>query len=158
MTISISGHTRAGATTEHDAVGMAAARRFPAAPATARRGTAVGGERGSVTAEAAVTLPLLAAVALCLVWLISIGIAQIQVVDAARDAARAVARGESRAEASASARATAPEGADVDVVTADGTATVTVAARREAPGWLLVPLPAFTVRSTSVVRLEDPQP
>ena len=157
MSISKSRHTEVGTTTEDDAPSGAATR--SRSSAVARRRSAGGSdERGSVTAEAAIVLPLMAAVALCLIWVITIGIAQIQVVDAARDAARAVARGESHAEATDAARATAPEGADVVVTTADGTATVTVSARRVAPGWLLVPLDGFTVRSTSVVRLEDAEP
>ena len=115
-------------------------------------------QRGSVTAEAAIVLPLVAGVALCLMWMISVGIAQVEVVDAARDAARAVARGDDTGHAAAAARATAPSGAEVAISTSGDSAIVTVPARRPAPGWLLIPLPDITVRSTSAVRLEANEP
>ncbi len=38
-------------------------------------------ERGTVTAEAAIVLPLIAAVCLALVWMVSIGIIQVRAVD-----------------------------------------------------------------------------
>jgi Flp pilus assembly protein TadG len=49
-------------------------------------------ERGAVTAELAMTLPLLLAVTVGLVWLLSVGAAQVRAVDAARETARALAR------------------------------------------------------------------
>ena len=49
------------------------------------------GERGAVTAELAMALPLLVAVTVGLVWLLAIGAAQLRVVDGARETARAVA-------------------------------------------------------------------
>ena len=49
-------------------------------------------QRGAVTAELALALPLLFAVTVGLVWLLAVGAAQIRVVDAARESARAVAR------------------------------------------------------------------
>ena len=52
------------------------------------------GERGAVTAELAMALPLLVAVTVGLVWLLAVGAAQLRVVDAARETARAVARGD----------------------------------------------------------------
>ncbi|MET9110719.1 TadE family type IV pilus minor pilin, partial [Streptomyces zhihengii] len=52
------------------------------------------GDRGSVTAEAAVALPALVAFALALVWALMAAAAQIQCVDAARAGARAAARSE----------------------------------------------------------------
>ena len=51
-------------------------------------------ERGAATAELVMVIPLLVAVTIGLVWLLSVGAAQIQVVDAARETARAVARGD----------------------------------------------------------------
>ena len=52
-------------------------------------------ERGAVTAETSVVLPLLVAVTLAMVWLVAVGLAQMRATDAAREAARALARGES---------------------------------------------------------------
>ena len=63
------------------------------------------GERGAVTAELAMALPLLVAVTVGLVWLLAIGAAQLRVVDAARETARAVARGDAEAAAVALGRA-----------------------------------------------------
>ena len=62
-----------------------------------RRGPApsaqVAGRRaGAVTAETAMVLPMLVAVALGLAWLVALAATQVRVVDAAREAARAVAR------------------------------------------------------------------
>lgn len=111
-------------------------------------------ERGMVTAEAAVVLPILAAFVLVLVWLLSIGIAQVQVVDAARDGARAVARGVDTDTAVSAARRAAPDGAQVDVVDHGKTITVTVSVDAHAPGWLLVPMPDVTVDSASTMEVE----
>ncbi len=99
-------------------------------------------------------LPIVAAFALVMVWMLSVGIAQIRAVDASRDAARALARGEDRGAAVALARRTAPEGAEVRVDDGEGLVRVTVSLRAEAPGWLLVPLPAVRVDSSSAVEVE----
>ncbi len=111
-------------------------------------------ERGSVTAEAAIVLPIVAAFALTLIWMLSVGIAQVQAVDAARDAARAIARGEDDEQAIAQAQRTAAEGSRVDVKRGDGSVKVTVSVSAGAPGWLLVPLPEVTVGSSSTVEVE----
>ena len=65
-------------------------------------------ERGAVTAETRVVLPLLVAVTVSMVWLVTVGLAQMRATDAAREAARALARGESVARAEALARQAAP--------------------------------------------------
>ncbi len=111
-------------------------------------------DRGSVTAEAALVLPLMAAFALSLVWMISIGIAHVQAVDAARDAARELARGGDVASATARAFATAPAGSRIDVTQTDGLATVDVTFSARPPGWLLVPLPAVRMTTSSSVEVE----
>lgn len=90
-----------------------------------RRGAGGRGEGGAVTAETALALPVLIAVTLAMVWLVSLGLAQMRVVDAAREAARAVARGESAAEAERLARVAAP-GAQVSIRTVDGVVRVRV--------------------------------
>ncbi|MDQ3486021.1 MAG: pilus assembly protein [Actinomycetota bacterium] len=108
-----------------------------------------------MTAEAAVVLPIVAAFALALVWMVSVGIAQIQVVDAARDAARGAARGDDRESAVAAARRAAPRNADIDVSFTADTVHVSVTSEQAGPGWLLVPLPVLTVRAESTVEVED---
>ncbi|MBA3991307.1 MAG: pilus assembly protein [Propionibacteriales bacterium] len=111
-------------------------------------------ERGSVTAEAAVVLPIVAAFALALVWMVAVGVAQIQVVDAARDAARSLARGDDLESAVAAAHRAAPSHADIDVSFAGDTVHVSVTSEQDGPGWLLVPLPALTVHAESTVEVE----
>lgn len=114
------------------------------------------GERGMVTAEAALVMPLIAAFAMALAWLITAVINEIRVVDAARDAARAVARGEDEQTAAAAARRTAPDDADVQVSYDGELVTVTVAAHSDPPGWLLVPLPSIPIESSASVAVEGP--
>lgn len=110
--------------------------------------------RGTVTAEAAVVLPLVAAFAVSMVWVVSASIGQILVVDAARDAARELARGEDAAAVVAQARRTAPDGARVTIHRSGGLVTVEVSATQTPPGWLLAPIPDWTVRSSSTVEVE----
>jgi hypothetical protein len=107
-----------------------------------------------VTAEAAFALPLLAAFALVMIFLVMIGLSKLATVDAARDAARAVARGDSPAVAAAAAEQTAPDGANVVIARTDGQVAVTVTALVDAPSWLLVPMPDIDVESQAVVRAE----
>ena len=107
-------------------------------------------ERGSVTAETAVVMPLLAGFVLCLCWLLSLGIAQVRVVDAARDGARAYARGEVAGRVADHVQSTAP-GSRAEVSGSNGLVTVTVTREVAAPGWLLVPFPPVTLRAEASV-------
>ena len=68
------------------------------------------GARGMVTAEAAMVLPVLVALTAALAWAVTLGIAQVRLVDAAREAARLAARDESAATVRDAALAEAPEG------------------------------------------------
>ena len=111
--------------------------------------------RGMVTAEAALVMPMIALFALVLVWLLSVGIEQVRVVDAARDAARALARGDGEDAAERAARRTAGEDAQVVIDRSGALVSVTVTDRATAPGWLLVPLPSVSVRSVASVEVED---
>jgi len=120
--------------------------------AHARTGSA--GERGMVTAEAALVLPMVAAFCLVLVWLVSVGVARVQVVDAARDAARAMARGEDQDAAATAARRTAPAGSEVAFDASAEVVTVRVSVQATAPRWLLVPLPAIPIESSSTIEME----
>lgn len=111
-------------------------------------------DRGTVTAEAAIVLPLIACFVLGMVWLISLGMTQIRVIDASRDAARALARGDDRVVAEELARGSLPSSADVDIEATETRVAVRVAVHAEPPRWLLVPLPAVTVDARSVAQLE----
>ncbi len=109
---------------------------------------------GMVTVEAAVIMPLLAVFMLVLVWLLSLGITQVRVVDAARDGARAAARGENGQTAQEAARQSAPDGAQVRISEHGDMVTVTVQVDAEPPGWLLVPLPGVGIDATSTMEVE----
>jgi len=100
-----------------------------------------------VTAETAMALPLLVAVTVGLVWLLAVGVAQVRVVDAARETARAAARGDTDGEAVALGRRVAPAGADVSVSVTGDRVRATAAAPVRGPGGLFGFLPTVTVRS-----------
>ncbi len=112
-------------------------------------------QHGMVTAEAALVLPMVAIFVLTLVWLLSVGIEQVRVVDAARDAARAVARGDDDGLAAQAARRAAGSDAEVVIRHDGGLVSVTVSERVSAPDWLLVPLPTVSVESRASVEAED---
>jgi hypothetical protein len=122
-------------------------------PATPRRRN----PHGMVTAEAAVVLPLVAALALLMVYLLSIALTKVTVVDAARDAARSLARGEDPAAAIAQAEATAPDGATVAIARDGNEISVRVHVEAGPPGWLVLPLPGLSVESEATVVAEQPQ-
>ena len=67
-------------------------------------------ERGAVTAELAITLPVLLSLLLLGIWSIGLVILNIQCIDAARDVARAMARGEPPDQAKAIGHRTVPTG------------------------------------------------
>ncbi|TDW18746.1 TadE family type IV pilus minor pilin [Kribbella kalugense] len=67
-------------------------------------------DRGAVTAELAITLPVLFSLLLLGIWSIGLVILNIQCIDAARDVARAVARGETPDQAKAIGHRTIPTG------------------------------------------------
>ena len=104
-------------------------------------------QRGAATAESMVVLPVVVAVALGLVWVLALGVAQVRVVDGAREAARVAARGEGGAAAATAARRVAPEGAQVRVRRTDDLVTVHVAVAVAGPGGLFAMLPEVTVAS-----------
>lgn len=79
-----------------------------------------------VTVETAVVIPVLVALTLILVWIVSLGIAQVRLVDAAREAARMAARGDSESKATSMAERIAPDGSVVEIETTDGVARVRV--------------------------------
>ncbi|MFI8422352.1 TadE family type IV pilus minor pilin [Streptomyces sp. NPDC085479] len=108
------------------------------------------GDRGSVTVEAAIVLPVLALFAMALLWALAASAAQIRCVDAARAGARAAARSEPAAAVTAAARAAAPEGARVAVVREGELWRVTVEAAAPGPGGLGV-----TLRAGAAALAED---
>ena len=109
-----------------------------------------GGDRGFVTAEAAVVLPVLVVFAMALVWGLLVVAAQIQCVDAARTGARAAARQDPADEVVQVAREAAPSGARVTVSREAGLVHVVVVADPPA----LHGLP-FQVREEAVASAEQ---
>jgi hypothetical protein len=109
-------------------------------------------DRGSVTVELAVALPVLVLLLLAGLSAVDAVATKMRCVDAAREAARAEARGEPGAPAGQRA---APNGASVQVNGGDDTvsATVTVAVRPFGPA-----LPGFAVAATAVAAREPEDP
>jgi len=115
-----------------------------------------GRDAGMVTAEMAVLAPFGVAFGLLLLWIVSLGFTQVQLVDAAREAARLVARGEPVAAASDVARRHAPPGATVTVSERGGLITVRVSARSQLPVPVLRHVGARTLQASAVSADEGP--
>lgn len=111
--------------------------------------------RGAVTAELALGLPLLLAVTTGLVWLLSVGAAQIRTVDAARETARAVARGDDEGAAVAVGERVAPDGVRVAVHTQSGRVVVRATGHVPGPGGLFGFLPGVDVHAEAVAVAEE---
>ncbi|MET8674320.1 TadE family type IV pilus minor pilin [Streptomyces albidoflavus] len=103
------------------------------------------GQRGAVTAEAAVVLPALVVFLLALVWALLAVAAHIQCVDAARAGARAAARQDPPAAVVEAALQEAPEGAEVTVGRTGDLVQVEVRARTPGLGKLTIGLHARAV-------------
>lgn len=110
--------------------------------------------RGAVTAELALGLPVLTAVTIGLVWLLSVGAAQVRTVDAARETARAVARGDDEAAAVALGQRVAPDGVRVSVASTGDRVVVRAAGRVPGPGGLFTFLPGADLRADAVAVAE----
>lgn len=115
-----------------------------------RRVGVLGSDRGFVTAESAVVLPVLVMFAMALVWGLLVVAAQIQCVDAARTGARAAARQEPEAAVVKVAGDVAPRGAKVTVAREGAVVRVVVVARPP----VLRGLP-FEVREEAVAAAEE---
>ncbi|MFD6323092.1 TadE family type IV pilus minor pilin [Streptomyces sp. NPDC058442] len=107
-------------------------------------------DRGFVTAETAMVLPVLVMFAMALVWGLLVVAAQIQCVDAARTGARAAARQDPPGAVVEVARRAAPSGAEVTVSREAEWVRVVVVARPP----VLSGLP-FDVREEAVAAVEE---
>ena len=114
-------------------------------------------DRGAATAELAMVVPLLVAVTIGLVWLLSVGAAQLRVVDAAREAARSVARGDAVGAAVERGRQVGPEGTRMEVSVDGDQVQATATARVKGPGGLFRWLPGVDVRARAVALSEEQQ-
>lgn len=111
-------------------------------------------ERGAVTAEAAMALPVLVLFTLAMAWLVSLGVTQVRALDAAREVARVAARADSTAEAVALGRRVAPAGSRVSVQVGSDVVVARVAVPVRGPGGLLGALGSHTVRAEAVAAAE----
>lgn len=107
-------------------------------------------DRGAVTAEAAMAIPVLAVFVLALLWALMAASAQIRCVDAARAGARAAARSEPEAQVREAALSAAPGRARIEVERTGELWRVRVAAPTPGPGPL-----AVTLRAEAVASAED---
>lgn len=108
---------------------------------------------GMVTAEFAVIAPFAVLFVVGLVWVSSLGLTQVRLVDASREAARLVARGEAVSHAEQVARAQAPAGATVSIDQDDGIVTVRVTVRSRS---VFANVGAVDLSATSVAAAEEP--
>lgn len=104
-------------------------------------------ERGSVTAEAALVLPVLVLLLTVGVGTVGAVAGQLRCIDAAREGARAAARGEPLGTAVELAARAAPAGASVAINVGADRIDVTVTAEIDIGGGLLPPV---TVQGTAV--------
>lgn len=111
-------------------------------------------EEGIVTAETAMAIPMLAALTLALVWLVSLGFSQVLVQDASRETARSLARGDSVETALAAGRRVAPAGSDFSIQQTGEWVEVEVTAITDGPGRPWGFLPSVRLRGHSVARAE----
>ena len=114
-------------------------------------------ETGAVTAETAVALPLVALFAVSMAWLVSLGITQVRVLDAARETARSAARSDSGAEAVSLGRRVAPTGSRIVVRHEGHVVVATVSSPVSGPAGLFGSWSAFRVRAEAVAAQEPTQ-
>jgi hypothetical protein len=107
-----------------------------------------------VTAEAAAVLPVLVAVALGLVWVVALAVAQVRLVDAGRDVAREVARGDDTAGAVDAAQRQAPTGSRFQVQGQGERVVVRATAEVKGPGGLFSFLPGVHLETTATTARE----
>jgi hypothetical protein len=100
-------------------------------------------------------LPILLVVTMALAWLLALGVAQVRVVDAARETARAIARGDDEAAARSVGERVAPDGAVIRVSRAAGLVVVEASGAVTPPGGPLVRWAAVRVHSTAVAVAEE---
>jgi Flp pilus assembly protein TadG len=110
-------------------------------------------QRGAATVELALGIPVLVSLTIGLVWMLAIGIAQVRMVDAARETARAGARGDSETAAVARGHGVAP-GAVVTLRTTDGEVVATASDVVAPPGGVLGFLPDVHVHARAVTTAE----
>lgn len=112
-------------------------------------------DRGSVTAETALALPVLLVVLAMALWVLACVHAQLRCTDAAGTAARAAARGEPAEAVAGVGRAVGPTGAEVRVNVGRQHVEVVVRAQVRPLGGVLARLPAVQVSGRAVAAREE---
>lgn len=112
------------------------------------------GQRGSVTAEVAIVLPVLVIAMFGALWLIGVLVANVRCGDAARDVARAIARGESESVARTLGERTAPRDAHITITRQGADVVVTVQADAQGEGAFLELLPSTNLTGRAVIHAE----
>jgi hypothetical protein len=107
-------------------------------------------DRGMVTAELAVAVPVVVVVLALGLSAIRLGIDEVRCFDAARLAARALARGDSEGSARALAVTAGPPGASVVLGGTGAEVSATISASRDLAGWQMV-----TVRGSATAAREE---
>jgi hypothetical protein len=115
-------------------------------------------ERGAVTAELAMAVPLLLALTVGLVWLLTLGVAQVRLVDATREVARALARGDPAGEAIARAGQVAPHGTELTVSPSGDQVLVRGSVSVDGVGGLFDALPSVHLSAEAVAATETVPP
>lgn len=99
-------------------------------------------------------LPLLVALTVGLVWLLTVATHQVRAVDAARETARALARGEQEPVATERGRRVGPPDSEITVIRGEAEIRVIVTGRVEGPGGLFARLPSPRLRAEAVAANE----
>lgn len=107
-----------------------------------------------VTAETAVVLPFVIALTLVLVWAVSLGVAQVRLVDATREAARMSARGDDLHQVRTAVREMAPDDARISLETGGGTTTVRISVEERFPVPLFDHAPSVRLDAEAVSATE----
>ncbi|MGI8901619.1 MAG: TadE family type IV pilus minor pilin [Nocardioides sp.] len=107
-------------------------------------------DHGAATAETMMVLPVLVAVTIGLVWLVSLAATQARVVDAAREVARALARDEPRSAALTLGRRVAPAGSEFDIGEGTDLVSVRVTSSIDGPGGIFRFVSGVTVDAEAV--------
>lgn len=107
-------------------------------------------ERGTVTAETALALPMILLFTIGMAWLVSVGVTHVRAVDAAREAARTVARGESPGRGAWVGRKVAAPGSSIHVERRSRLVVVTVSSPVRGPGGMFDFVHPFDVHAQAV--------